>query len=181
MTRSFGGSSMPDQLLPPNATPLERALEQAMAVYGDAGRDVPVADVWRPATCLPALLPWLAWALSVRGWDAAWPVEVQRRAVAGAWEGHRRAGTHAGVVDLLDEYDAEYSITSPGPYLIRIEISNSAALTAPETGRMRDQIERAKRLSVHTTMVLTGTGLAGRLGLAAGSRRFVVGAALEAG
>ena len=171
---------MPDSLLPPNATPLELALEQAAALYGDAGRDVPVADVWRPATCPPALLPWLAWALSVRGWDAAWPVDVQRQAVAGAWRGHRRAGTHAGVVDVLREYDAVHELTVPAPHLLRIEILNPGALTAPRAARMRDQVERVKRLSVHTTMVLTGAGLAARIGLAAGSRRFVVGPPLGA-
>lgn len=171
---------MADVLLPPNATPLERALEQAAAVYGDTGRDVPVADVWRPATCPPALLPWLAWALAVRGWDAAWPVDVQRQAVAAAWEGHRRAGTHAGITAVLDHYGATYALSSPGAFLLRIEIANSAALTSRHTARLRDQIERVKRLSVHTTMVLTGAGLLARIGIAAGSRRFVVGPLLEA-
>ena len=101
---------MADILLPPNATPLEKACEQAMAVYGDA-RDPGVADVWRPDTCPPALLPWLAWALSIRQWDANWPVEVQRQAIADALAVHRLTGTRRVVEDVLDALGAEYTLT----------------------------------------------------------------------
>ena len=97
---------MADILLPPNATPLEKACEQAMAVYGDA-RDPGVADVWRPDTCPPAILPWLAWALSIRRWDAAWSVEVQRQAIADALAVHRLAGTRRVVEDSLAALGAE--------------------------------------------------------------------------
>ena len=54
-------------LLPPNAS----ALERAIAATGAGIDTLPVAvrDVWNPATCPVALLPWLAWALAVDEWD----------------------------------------------------------------------------------------------------------------
>ena len=55
-------------LLPPNATVLETATEEAMHQPISA-INVPVRDLWNPAKCPLTLLPWLAWALSVDEWD----------------------------------------------------------------------------------------------------------------
>jgi len=63
-------------LLPPNATALEHAADAAMARIADV--NVPIRDLWNPDLCPEALLPWLAWALSVEPWDADWPVWQQR-------------------------------------------------------------------------------------------------------
>lgn len=167
-----------DVLLPPNATPLERGLEQAMAVYGDA-RDPGIADVWRPETCPPALLPWLAWALSIRQWDASWPVEVQRQAVAGALAVHRIAGTRRVIEDALDAVGAVYTLEEQDGFLLRIEISNSGALLTSGIERLRDQVQRVKRVSVHETIVVAGRGFTTRLGIAAGFGGLVVGPPLE--
>ncbi|TKA96910.1 phage tail protein I, partial [Cereibacter changlensis] len=56
-------------ILPPNATKAERAFEAALAALCDL--PVPVGQLWSPETCPAALLPWLAWALSVDDWDPA--------------------------------------------------------------------------------------------------------------
>lgn len=130
---------MADILLPPNATLLERGLEQAMAVYGDV-RDPGIADLWRPETCPPALLPWLAWALSIRQWDAAWPVAVQRAAVAAAYAMHRRTGTRSAVEGALEEAGAEYRIVEQGkaarPASVTIGAGNASfVLTARTAGQ----------------------------------------------
>lgn len=170
---------MADVLLPPNATPLERGLEQAMAVYGDA-RDPGIADVWHPETCPPALLPWLAWALSIRQWDASWPVEVQRQAIADALAVHRIAGTKKVVKDALDAVGAEYVLVEQDGFLLRIEIQNSGTLLSEGVSRVRDQVQRVKRVSVHETIVVTGDAFATRIGLAAGFGGVVVGPPLEA-
>jgi len=54
-------------LLPPNATQAERALSQAIVA-----RPLPVdiTALWDADRCPAALLPWLAWALSVVEWKA---------------------------------------------------------------------------------------------------------------
>lgn len=78
-------------LLPPNASPLERAI----AATGAGIDTLPVAlrDLWNPATCPVTLLPWLAWSLAVDEWDEAWTESVQRAVVAEAIEVHRHRGT----------------------------------------------------------------------------------------
>ena len=56
-------ASMSDQpsLLPPNASALERKLEQATLRLGTL--PVPLRELWNPDTCPAHLLPWLAWTV----------------------------------------------------------------------------------------------------------------------
>lgn len=79
-------------ILPPNATPLEKAVsitgrERIAAV------PVPLDSLFDPMRCPVSHLPWLAWAVSVDVWDDAWPESVKRQAIAGSVEVHRRKGT----------------------------------------------------------------------------------------
>ena len=78
-------------LLPPNAS----ALERAIAATGAGIDTLPVAvrDIWNPATCPVALLPWLAWALAVDEWDETWSEAVKRTVIADAIQVHRHRGT----------------------------------------------------------------------------------------
>lgn len=76
-------------LLPSNSTPVERAIESAT----DRPVPTPIRDLWNPERCPAAVLPWLAWALSVDDWDASWTEEVQRGVIAASVEIHRRKGT----------------------------------------------------------------------------------------
>ncbi|TRD18396.1 phage tail protein I [Palleronia caenipelagi] len=87
--------SEPVPILPPNHSPLEAALEGAVArTRPDLG---PVARLMHPDACPAPLLPWLAWALSVDIWDRDWPEATQRAAVAASLAIHRRKGTVASV------------------------------------------------------------------------------------
>ena len=88
-----------NSLLPPNATPQETAIEAATARIADV--PVPNASLWTPATCPAALLPWLAWALSVDDWDGTWPEARQRAVIAASVGVHRRKGTRGAVVAAL--------------------------------------------------------------------------------
>jgi phage tail P2-like protein len=78
-------------LLPPNTTPEERAIEALASHVRDL--PVPIRDLWNPATCPEAFLPWLAWALSVDIWRSDWPVETKRAVIAASPRGHRLKGT----------------------------------------------------------------------------------------
>lgn len=78
-------------LLPFNASPLEKALEQTLSRAADL--PVPIDTLWNPWTCPEPLLPWLAWALSVDTWDSAWPVDVKRAFIAESVFIHRQKGT----------------------------------------------------------------------------------------
>lgn len=85
-------------LLPHNATATERAIEAA----SDRPIAVPVGDLWNPDTCPSALLPWLAWALSVDEWDPDWSDEAKRATIAASLEIHRRKGTVWAMRRALD-------------------------------------------------------------------------------
>lgn len=76
------------------------------------GRDVPVPvrQLWSPATCPAAQLPWLAWALSVDEWDATWPVETQRQVIAASVEQHRKKGTAGALRKALQRLGYEVEI-----------------------------------------------------------------------
>lgn len=86
-------------LLPTNATPQERALDAAVARIADT--TVPIRTLWDPDTCPEALLPWLAWALSVDVWDSDWPDEVKRQVIRVSVGMHRHKGTRAAVADAV--------------------------------------------------------------------------------
>lgn len=86
-------------LLPPNSTPQERAIEAATARVGDV--PVPVDTLWSPERCPAALLPWLAWSLSVDTWEATWPETVKRQVIAASFAVHQRKGTVWSVREAL--------------------------------------------------------------------------------
>lgn len=115
-------------LLPPNASPLERALSLAPAA---SLADVPVAidTIWNPATCPVALLPWLAWGLSIDLWDSAWSEAEKRAAIADAIQFQRRKGTPASLRTVLDRFDPLIEIVewfkdrdTLDPYQFRLEL-----------------------------------------------------------
>lgn len=82
-------SELIDSLLPPNATPQERAIEASIA----RPVPVPIRDLWDPETCPAHLLPWLAWAFSVDEWRADWDEASKRRMIRDAVAIQRRKGT----------------------------------------------------------------------------------------
>lgn len=110
---------MPD-LLPPNATTQERAISLAV----DRLPSVPIKTLWTPATCPEAQLPWLAWALSVDEWDAAWPVETKRQVVAASIEQHRRKGTVGALRRALQRlgYEVEIDEATGVAYTFRLRV-----------------------------------------------------------
>lgn len=80
-----------ETLLPPNATPLDRAIERATAPLGDI--PVPIDTVWDPYACPAELLPWLAWAVSVDVWDSTWSERTKRDVIAASYDVHRHKGS----------------------------------------------------------------------------------------
>lgn len=91
---------MNDSLLPPNAVSQERILEGVV----DQGTDlpIPIRDLWKPESCPAALLPWLAWALSVDEWDSDWPDAIKRSVIQQSVAIHRKKGTVHAVRRALE-------------------------------------------------------------------------------
>ena len=94
-------------LLPPNATPQERALSLAIA----PDIDVPVDRLWNPETCPASALPWLAWALSVDEWDASWTEDRKRAVLAASRAVHEQKGTIGALKAALEPLGLEIGIT----------------------------------------------------------------------
>jgi len=87
-------------LLPPNASPLERACE---AIVGDRIDAVPapLRSLWAQAQTPDAWLPVQAWGLSVDEWDPIWAPSRQREVIAASIEVHRIKGTIGSVKRVL--------------------------------------------------------------------------------
>lgn len=87
-------------LLPPNATPQEAALEGATSRISNV--PVLVRDIWNADTIPAGLLPWLAWAYSVDEWSADWTPAQRREAIKRSVSVHRYKGTIGAVREALD-------------------------------------------------------------------------------
>lgn len=85
-------------LLPPNTTPLERALEQTMATFEPPSD---IAKLWNAATCPVDFLPYLAWAVSVDEWDHTWSEERKRAVIAESRAVHQHKGTPSAIRRIL--------------------------------------------------------------------------------
>lgn len=88
----------PSPLLPANATPLERHISQAIGRFNPPQR---VKTLWNADTCPHALLPYLAWALSVDEWDPTWSEGVKRAAIKDALYIHQHKGTLSAIQRAL--------------------------------------------------------------------------------
>lgn len=146
-------------LLPPNSSPFERALD-ALEVNTLNALPLPVGDVWSPASCPVALLPWLGWGLSIDIWDSSWSESERRAAIATAIEDQRRKGTRAAVRRALDRIDPLIRITewfqdptNLEPYTFRLDLpdrNTSAIVYDDETvGRLLRDISVIKPLRAH--------------------------------
>lgn len=111
--------STPGTILPPSASRLERAIDQAGAQRLAALPSL-VPSLWNADTCPPALLPYLAWALSVDEWDNTWSVDRKRAVIREAREIHETKGTPAAIrraLSAVGQPDAE--IIERADYVIR--------------------------------------------------------------
>ena len=71
-----------NDVLPPNATRLERRLAATNARIDDV--PTPLATLMNPDAIRSDLLPWLAWHLGVDAWKDYWPEYVKRARVGQA-------------------------------------------------------------------------------------------------
>lgn len=169
-------------LLPPNATPLERALEAGVARISDV--DAPIDTLVDPARIAARWLPWLAWGLSVDAWDSAWPEMTKRQAVAESIALHRMKGTRAAVDLVLARIDGlaqviewheERQRLSPHEFEIVIPlvtVPGAAGGPRAEAAIVDDiitAIDRVKPLRERLTVVQS-LGAQGALGIQAATR-----------
>ena len=87
------------ELLPPNASPLMRALATTNAAI--ASVPIPLRELRDPMRCPLKTLPWLAWERSIDSWKPYWPEHVKRARVRAATEIQRRKGTAQSVREVV--------------------------------------------------------------------------------
>ncbi|KAA5603241.1 phage tail protein I [Roseospira marina] len=157
---------MCDRLLPPNATALERALEDTTARLDAVPAEV-IRSLWDPWACPEPLLPWLAWACSVDEWDDAWPEATRRRVIADSYSVHAVKGTVGAVKRALASlgYDTrlvEWPEDDPpaDPYTFRVEVD---VMGHAVTNRTYAEIERTARAAKNVRSHLTGIRAVGRV------------------
>jgi len=85
-------------LLPPNASAQEIALSETTGRLSVA---VEIPKLVNIATCPVALLPWLAWMLSLDEWDDNWIESVKRQLISEAYNIHSRKGTPGAIKKAL--------------------------------------------------------------------------------
>lgn len=155
-------------ILPATSTLVERAIEGTVARLGAV--PVAVGDLWNPATCPAALLPWLAWALSVDDWAADWTEEAKRAVLAQAVFTHRHKGTVAAIrsaiaasgyagAQLLERWSAsvhDASFTAdgshtyaPGDHWAEYRVVLAVPITLAQAARFRARIAKIAPARCH--------------------------------
>ncbi|NKD86607.1 phage tail protein I [Haematospirillum jordaniae] len=148
-------------LLPGNATPAERALEQTLARLSDV--PVPLRSLWNPDTCQPEHLPWLAWALSVDNWDPSWPTDVKRRHVSKAIDIQRRKGTAKSVRTVVNTFGANLLLQewwqthppkAPHTFNLHLTLGDDTPSDAAWQQDIIREVERTKPVRSHFTLTV---------------------------
>ncbi|WP_227369839.1 phage tail protein I [Halomonas sp. M20] len=148
---------MSNSLLPPNATPLERHVAEALAEIQRV--PVPLRQLWNPDTCPAHLLPYLAWAFSVDRWDTTWSEATKRGVVRAAFYVHQKKGTISAlrrVVEPLgyllevDEWWEQVPEGEPGTFALRIGVLDTGITDSMYTELTR-LVDDAKPLTRHIT------------------------------
>lgn len=151
-------------ILPPNATVVERAIDAA----GEArifGLPVQIRHLWNPETCPADWLHVLAWTFGVEeAWRSDWPEETKRAVIAAAPRVKRLKGTVAAVRAAVQAVAGVAPVRiiewfKPGgsgvPLTATVDIDVTGGAAALLTHDAIAAANSAKRESVHLSIRLT--------------------------
>lgn len=149
-----------NNLLPPNATVLERRLAQANA--GISNIPVDIGSLMDPDEIPLPFLPWLAWHMGVDTWKDYWPEEVKRARVKAAIRIARKKGTAEAVRDVCASFGANVAMLEwfektpkgkPGTFEIVMTVGgrDGVPATATYVDDIIAEVDRAKRGTAHYT------------------------------
>lgn len=171
-------------LLPPNATPLMRALETV--ITHALNIDHPIAEILNPDTCPAKFLPFLAWQYSVDVWRPEWPEHIQRARIKASISVHNRKGTAAAVREVVGSFGGNillrewFEMSAPGytpvPGTFEITMNVSGSTDYTNTASFIDdiiaEVNRTKPESAHYTFT-QGANLRGDIGFVGAVRGLV--------
>lgn len=98
-------------ILPPLASPIERAILTAEIARIATVDPTVVASIWNAWQCPTVLLPWLAQAVSVDVWDPAWSEIEKRREIAASPAIHRIKGVRDAVELSVTRMGLSFDLT----------------------------------------------------------------------
>lgn len=168
--------SNPDNLLPPKATPLERAVHDVTARLGEV--QTPIRDIWNPDKCPVEFLPWLAWALSLSAWKSYWPEAIKRQRIKDAIDIQIRKGTAKSVRDVVSSFGSSLALRewfqtqpmgSPHSFDLVLNIGANVPNTAKYQQDIIDEVSRVKPARSYFTLT-AGLSATGGLGLYGATR-----------
>lgn len=153
-------------------------MEHASARVGDI--PAPARELWDPDTCPAALLPFLAWALSVDAWNSNWPEHIKRSVVREAIAIQRRKGTAQSVRKVVQAFGGAveiqewWQLTPPGqPHTFQLVLTVAGHNGTPASAQFVDEViaevARTKPVRSHFTFT-QGVQSVGGVGAVAGAR-----------
>lgn len=144
-------------LLPSNATDLERQAAEALAQIERV--PVPIRDLINPDRCPVALLPFLAWAFSVDRWDSRWPEAAKRGAIRSSFFIHSRKGTIGALRRVVEPLGYLIEVIEwwqtdpkgvPGTFAIKVGVSDEG-ISEETYQELTWLIDDARPVSRHLT------------------------------
>lgn len=146
-------------LLPPNATPTERALSEAIGRIDDV--PVIVKQVWNADTAPASVLPWLAWAFSVDDWDVDWTEQQKRDTIKSSIQSQRIKGTIGAVKKQLAALGIDIQVQEwfnqlpqGNPYTFKLIInSDQAQVTQIGIQKIIEIVNTNKNLRSHMDLI----------------------------
>jgi len=154
-------------LLPPNATTLERNL----ATVNSRLSDIPIliGALMRPADCPSEFLPWLAQHLSVDSWEDDWTDAQKRASIQESLSVHRVKGTIGavrrslaalGFTVRLQEWFNQIPTGAPYTYRLLLEV-DQVGISQEGMQRVEAVVAATKNLRSHLdkTVLTVTTGV----------------------
>lgn len=139
-------------LLPPNSTPIERALEKSIKLEE---LPVPIDTIRDPWKCPFQFLELSAWENRVGFWNDNWPEMTKRKVIASNWEVKKYSGTTHALEVALDALDFGTQVTEwfdyggeAGYFNLDVELFDRG-ITAEDQTDIMAIAEVAKRGSQH--------------------------------
>lgn len=154
-------------LLPPGASRLARQAAEICAAAEAVNFDY--SDLWNADKCPEALLPFLAWALSVDYWEESWSEARKRMAIKAAFASHRQKGTIVALKRIIEPFGfltelKEWFQTQPqgvaGTFSLTIEVSETGLneQTYNELVRLINDVKPVSRHLTSLAIAISPTG-----------------------
>lgn len=151
-------------LLPPNATKLEKNIEQLGQRL--TALPVPFVELHRVELCPVPFLAWLAWDRRVEYWRSDWNETEKRQAISESKTFNAQRGTRSSIESLLSKFASNYQLkawhefTPTQPPFTFVVIINELFISIDQLLQIQTAVEATKSarddFSISATVVSSG-------------------------